>query len=92
MQWPSVPHGNTSEMSSIIYANQHCEMTSFTPPPIAVLSGDPVALKEELLGNLEGELPKQSCLGYLRTMRSLHCLPWRKECLPEETGAWGEES
>lgn len=47
---------NTFEMSSVTYANKHCEMTSFTPLPIAVLPGDPVALKEGLFGNFEGEL------------------------------------
>lgn len=54
---PSAPRGNTVEMSSLIYANKHCEMTSFTPPPIAGLPGDPVALKE-LLGSLEGNFLK----------------------------------
>lgn len=62
---------NTFEMPSIIYANKHCEMTSFTPPTIAVLAGDPATLKEGLFGNLEGELPKELCLGYLRTLQSL---------------------
>lgn len=46
---------NTFEMSSIIHANKHCEMTSLTLPPIAVLLGDPAALKEGLFGNLELE-------------------------------------
>lgn len=45
----------TFEMSSIIYANKHCEMTSLTLPPTAVLPGDPAALREGLFGNLEGE-------------------------------------
>lgn len=68
---PSAPRGNTVEMSSLIYANKHCEMTSFTPP-IAVLPGDPVALKE-LLGSLEGNF-LEPCLGYLRTWQSLLCV------------------
>lgn len=74
LQGPSVSHGNTVEMSSIIYANKHCEMTSFTPPPIAALPGDPVALKEELLGNIEGELAQEPCLGYLRTWQTEPCI------------------
>lgn len=59
---------NASEMSSVIYANNHCELTSFTSRPIAVLSGDLMALKEELPGSSEGELPKEPCLGYLRAL------------------------
>lgn len=61
---------NTFEMPSIIYANKHCEMTSLTLPPLAVLPGDPAALREGLFRNLEGELPKVTCLGYLRTLQS----------------------
>lgn len=48
-------------------------MTSFTPP-IAALPGDPVALKEELLGNIEGELAQEPCLGYLRTWQTEPCI------------------
>lgn len=88
---PSAPCGNTVEMSSLIYANKHCEMTSFTPPPITVLPGDPVALKE-LLGSLTGNFLKS--LAWVisgRGRASSVCLPALQEgeCLPEETGGGG---
>lgn len=88
---PSAPRGNTVEMSSLIYANKHCEMTSFTPPPIAVLPGDPVALKE-LLGSLEGNFLKSLAWvisGHGRT--SSVCPPALQEGkrLPERVGGGG---
>lgn len=77
-------------MSSLIYANKHCEMTSFTPPPMADLPGDPVAL-EELLGSLEGNFLKSPAWvisGHGRA--SSVCPPALQESkrLPE-SGAWG---
>lgn len=79
-------------MSSLIYANKHCEMTSFTPPPMADLPGDPVAL-EELLGSLEGNFLKSPAWvisGHGRA--SSVCPPALQESkrLPE-SGAWGGE-
>lgn len=66
---------NTFEMSSVVYANKHCEMTSYTPT--AMLLGEPMTGKEELPGSFEGELPKEPGLGYLRTLlrASTLCLP-----------------
>lgn len=42
---------NIFEMSSIIYANKYCKMTSFAPlPPIPVLAEDSMAVGENLVG------------------------------------------
>lgn len=87
---PSAPRGNTVEMSSLMYANKHCEMTSFTPL-IAVLPGDSVALKE-LLGSLEGNFLKSLAWvisGHGRA--SCVCPPALQEGkrLPERVGRGG---
>lgn len=93
LRLPSAPRGNTVEMSSLIYANKHCEMTSFTPPPIAGLPGDPVALKE-LLGSLEGNFLKSPAWVISgRGRASSVCLPALQEskCLPESGAGSGGE-
>lgn len=66
---------NMSKMSSIIYANKHCKMTSFPPLPSIpeVLPENPVTLKNHVVSLLR-KVPTTRALGYLQDSVRLHSL------------------
>lgn len=55
---------NMLEMSSIIYANKYCKMTSFSSlRPFLVLLENPVAIKKKLVGCSFKESSYKACPG-----------------------------